>query len=335
MQRWVPVGCSRCCLAEFLHRRWLWDGSSEQDVLLLQTWPRVGGAAGNCLYLLVGKVLLLGPPRVRVSELWARAGRTCPEQGVGWSTRHGALVLREGWGGLSQTGPGGVLGLPEEECYESPSEWGRALARSRDTSGMVPFLPIAPTADVHGIAVCFTGQHPAWVRGDGCMGQRCPFRSTRMGCTVQRCPCRSTKGEWGLQASRSAKDREGCTSPWCCWCIHARGAVLLSPGSTSPCLCAQLFFSALCSGSCRQWGLGKRHLNHVAFSLAHLLLTRNRREPSVGSVATFHPAAACHAQVPFSEEQQKAITQKAQPKTHRDVFPYGTVGGKMWGFLFI
>lgn len=113
------------------------------------------------------------------------------------------------------------------------------------------------------------------------------------------------------------------------------GAVLLSPGSTSPCLCAQLFFSALCSGSCRQWGLGKRHLNHVAFSLAHLLLTRNRREPSVGSVATFHPAAACHAQVPFSEEQQKAITQEAQPKTHRDVFPYRTVGGKMWGFLFI
>lgn len=37
MQRWVPAGCSRCCLAEFLHRRWLWDGSSEQDVLLLQT----------------------------------------------------------------------------------------------------------------------------------------------------------------------------------------------------------------------------------------------------------------------------------------------------------
>lgn len=109
--------------------------------------------------------------------------------------------------------------------------------------------------------------------------------------------------------------------------VRAWGAVLPSPGSTSPCLCAQPFFSAPCSGSCRRWGLGKRHLNHVAFSLAHLLLTRNRREPSVGSVATFHPAAACRAQAPFSEEQQKG----AQPKTHRDVFPYGSVGGKTWG----
>lgn len=82
MRHWVPVGCSGCCSVEF-HRRWLWDMSSKQDVLLLQTWPYASGAAGNCLHLLVGRVLLVGPPRARVSESWARAGGGMEHQAWG------------------------------------------------------------------------------------------------------------------------------------------------------------------------------------------------------------------------------------------------------------
>lgn len=115
---------------------------------------------------------------------WVPQEREClragPEQGVGWSTRHGALVLCERWGELSQAGPGGILGLPEE-CCEGLPEWDRALVRNRGTPGMVPFPPIVPTADVHGISVWFRGQHPAWVRGDGCTGQQCSCRSTPYG----------------------------------------------------------------------------------------------------------------------------------------------------------
>lgn len=234
MPHWVPVGCSGCCSVEFLHCHWLWDRSSKQDVLLLQTWPYAGGAAGNCLHLLVGRVLLPGPPRVRVSESWARAGRTCPEQGVGWTTRHGVLVLCERWGGLSQAGPGGILGLPEQECCESLPEWDRALVRNRNTPGMVPFPPIAPTADVHGIPMWFMGQHPAWVRGDGCMGQQCPSRSTPYGMHSAKVSMQEHPSGMEAAGLPVCKGQRGMHKPMVLL-VHAWGAVLLSPAFVLSC----------------------------------------------------------------------------------------------------